>query len=322
MYQTIDDKLNIQLVNVEQRTDEWLDIRKKHITASESVELLISFINKKDHMKRNRADFARYKLGTKERTFSKFQTELMNRGKFNESIAIDKLNKYLDKVNSNRSEENKISFMKELVFTRDSWALASTDAILVNSSSGKIHAPVEIKYTESVNTFNKYREFDHYNYYQLAFQMYVTNTKFGFLMASVNSSEKEDTAILEIDTNSHYYKEIESAIEELKFIHKTICIEQTNPYEQLEDKVKSLAISYKKKKEELENLVEEFMSNEIAHVKHDLAMLKDSLVRFMKDSGTYRCDLDEYGVFLSLCESKRTNKIYISENQIIIPREE
>ncbi len=320
----------LSLIDIPQRTPKWFAARRFFLTASEAPELLISFINKESFMRNNRADFAKYKLGIKEKEFGDFQQRLMERGKLNEPIAVNEIEKMLNKFNK-ENPENIMHMWTEPVFVKDNWALASTDCVLYQGDfkNLKLIAPVEIKYTETRNTFNKYLEFNHYNFYQLAFQMYVTGTKVGYLVVTLNEFGKDmETVMVSIDSDSKYYKEVIGSIKELKKIHKTICIEKKNPYANQEASaiLSALTLFHQeilsdRVSKDIKNILEDAFEAKIKlnSLDEKIKNIKNELIFKMIEAGSYSCKLTNEETQYILCSKDESH--FIMKRPLLSRRE-
>lgn len=212
---------NPKEVQVEQKSKEWLELRKKYLTATDIVFLRTTFFDKKKYHGKSIEDFFSKKHGSPEKK-NAFALDLMQKGRLAEEIAKDTISSICDYLNE--SSKNNYTFSHGKVYTRDDWALASLDYALFKD--GNMHAPLEVKYTEFTKTFEEYKNKTHINLYQLAFQMYVTGCSKGVML--IYFKDENTPKQININTESEQYKNLLKMIDHLKDIHRKTCIEKVN----------------------------------------------------------------------------------------------
>lgn len=258
-------------VQVEQSSKEWLELRKKYLTATDIVFIKKTFFDKEKYYGKSFEDFFSRKHDKPEAK-SAFSLELMNKGKLTEEIARETVIDICDYLNE--SNTNKYTFSHGEVYTKDDWALASLDYAIFKD--GNIHAPLEVKYTEFTKTFDEYKDKKHINLYQLAFQMYVTGCSKGVMLIYFKN---ESTPIqININTESEQYKNLLEMIDDLKDIHKKTCIEKVNYCEDSLSLLKEFGA-------ELANVSDIYRSKteEANNLKNELSDLDDKINKLNKE---------------------------------------
>lgn len=211
-------------VQVEQKSKEWLELRKKYITATDVTFLRSTFFDNVKYYGKSFEDFFDKKHGKKEKHNS-FALERMFKGELTEEVAKETVKGICLYLNRSRGLLHKYEYSAGQVIVREDWALASLDYALLED--GKIYAPVEVKYTESDKIFESYKNKTNLNLYQLAFQMYVTGCSKGLML--IFFKESTNPIQIKIDTESEQYVNLLSMIDKLKEIHTDICVKKINP---------------------------------------------------------------------------------------------
>lgn len=215
--------MSIDEIKVEQGSKEWLEIRKKYLTATDIVFLKKTFFDKEKYYGKSFEDFFSKKHDKQEKR-NPFSLELMHKGRLTEEIARGTVEGICECLSDSTDNVHKYTFSSGEVYTKDNWALASLDYALYKD--GKIHAPLEVKYTEFNKTFDEYKTKTHINIYQLAFQMYVTGCSKGVML--IYFKDDNYPTQININTESEQYKNLLEMIKDLKCIHEKTCIEKVN----------------------------------------------------------------------------------------------
>ena len=221
-------------VQVEQKSKEWLELRKQYITATDVAFLRSTFFNNIKYYGKSFENFFDKKHGKREKHNS-FALERMLKGNLTEEIAKETVEGICLYLNRSREYVHNYEYSSGKVFVREDWALASLDYALLED--GKMYAPVEIKYTESHKIFRSYQNRSNISLYQLAFQMYVTGCSKGLML--VFFKDDKYPIQIKIDTESEQYINLLSMIDKIKEIHEDVCIKKIDPCKDDLDTLKS-----------------------------------------------------------------------------------
>ncbi len=216
----------LQLAIPEQGTKDWLELRKRFITATDATVLYRTFVLGERHYGTRKEDFYNYKHGINQKPRSDIEKELMNKGHLVEAACA----KIVDRLCIRFENENKkeYTYINGLSYVRDGWAMASTDYMIFED--GKAFCCVEVKNTDSEDVFEEIRAGTSYKYSQLAWQMKVTKAPKGIMIGCLRSNIDTHCKCI-ISTESKIYKTINSNSDLFKSIHEDVCIKNVNPCE-------------------------------------------------------------------------------------------
>lgn len=228
---------NLQLVRAKQRSNDWISIRKKCITATDATFINTTFIERKRYYKKSKIDFFDYKHGINQKDFSYWEIEKMKRGELTEFACekiVEEICLNLDNVSMGKKN---YTYLSGISYIRDGWAMASTDYVIFEDE--KLYGCVEIKNTESNDVFQEYKNGTHKSFAQLCWQMKVTGCKKGILICCFKGNVNNSN-ITKLDTDSSKYKSISDNYNKFKEIHKSVCIDKKNPCDDIVNKLTEL----------------------------------------------------------------------------------
>lgn len=223
----------IYLIDVEQRTPEWIELRKHHITATDAPRLIKMFVDKQKYYGMCDIEFFDYKHDINQKPRDRFSRENMAKGSMMEDIAEKHVESICVDLTETSGDNSVFTYKRGIVITRFCWLMSSYDFMIYKN--GKIFFPVEVKHTDSENVFKQFADINHCNYYQLAFQMVTCKAKSGMLLFYTNSDPKT-AQCRTIDESSKYCKDVKKHINStFKEIWTDVCKNKVNP---CRDKIK------------------------------------------------------------------------------------
>lgn len=267
----------VQKIETEQKSKEWLELRESYITASD-IPAILTFKTGKNYYNKTPSMWIDRKLGGKE-SISSFSRNLMTAGELSEEKIVE------------QHFSNKELYSHGDVYTRDVF-LASLD--VVDKKNSKI---IELKYTNSQKVYDQYADYSHPAYMQVAFQMYVTGINQAAILVNFNLDGKSKLIAFSITCESEQYKQIIENIEYIKDIHTAVIINKENPF-------------LEKASTEFQSLIDAINERErkITDIKEELEIYKEQLESHLAQGKLVSAFIEDVEYKYTLQSSFRTKK--------------
>lgn len=211
-------------LDLEQCTDEWLAIRRKHLTASDArLSLLFLEDQKSEYYDSNIYSLLEDKISKTNEELSSFKKQLFNNGHLAEELIGTRI--------KNEVISKGWSYEAGNVYKHNNF-LASLDVLLSKDNSLIIY---ECKNVNSDKVLSEYKNFTHPNYYQVAFQLYLMKQLFpnksvkAFVIAF--SMETEELYKFELDEQGKHYQALKKHLNSLIKISDNISEEKSALYD-------------------------------------------------------------------------------------------
>lgn len=248
-------KDDIYLINLEQRTKEWLKFREDHITATDIKFIMETFVYERKLYGMDSSDFFNYKYGIDQKPKTPIAHEFMAKGNMMEEIAEKAIEDICNDLHEASDFKNDFTYSKGIILERHGWLMASYDYMIYKD--GEILFPIEVKHVNSEKTYQKCCDIDHIYYYQLASQMITCKSEKGMLLFFTNS-DYDTVKFRIIDRKHHYHVDILKNMPIIKNIYKDVCVNKINPCEKNISEAKKIA----NKLLEIDKSINEVSSNQ------------------------------------------------------------